>query len=317
MTTTQPIGAPAITIRGLTKSYEQRRVVDDLDLDIATGECFALLGPNGAGKTTTIEILEGFRSRDGGEVTVLGSDPATADRRWRARVGVVAQSTGDSLNLSVLEILDHFAVYHAYPWVTAELIAAVGLEEKAKSRITALSGGQRRRLDVALGVQGHPDLLFLDEPTTGLDPAARRRFWTLVEFLKSSGTTIMLTTHYLDEAAQLADRVGVIDNGRLLEVARPSELGGRLRDTTTVTWRGAHGPRRIQTSEPTRTLRELLAAHPNAELDQLEVRRPTLEDVYLTMIDSPPELPDPDNGGPTASVSDPSPYRHQTMGATT
>ena len=280
------LAPPAISIRGLVKTYDNQPVVNDLNLEVGVGECFALLGPNGAGKTTTIEILEGFRSRDAGEVSVLGSDPAAADRAWRARVGVVAQSTGDSLGLSVSEILNHFAVYHANPRSTTDLIAAVGLESKAKTRINALSGGQRRRLDVALGIQGQPDLLFLDEPTTGLDPAARRQFWTLVEGLKDSGTTIVLTTHYLDEAAHLADRVGVIKDGRLIEVAPPDELGGRLRGTATVSWLQSDGTRQeIASVEPTRVLRDLLVRYPDGEINEISVYRPTLEDIYLAMID--------------------------------
>ncbi len=276
---------PAILVRGLIKRYSGTAVVDGLDLRIEPGECFALLGPNGAGKTTTIEILEGFRRRDAGEVAVLGVDPARADRRWRARIGVVAQSTGDSLALSVREVLNAFAHYHRDPAPTSELIAAVGLQEKAGTRINALSGGQRRRLDVALGIQGRPDLLFLDEPTTGLDPAARRTFWQLVEELKRAGTTIVLTTHYLDEAATLADRVGVIDRGVLREVAPPDELGGRLRGTATVRWTEDGSAREMVTPTPTAALRELLARHPDCELDELQVYRPTLEDVYLQLID--------------------------------
>ncbi|HEY5879311.1 MAG TPA: ABC transporter ATP-binding protein [Nakamurella sp.] len=278
-------GDPAIEIRGLVKRYAGQVVVNGLDLRIEPGECFALLGPNGAGKTTTIEILEGFRRRDAGEVSVLGVDPARADRRWRARIGVVAQSTGDSLALSVREVLDAFGHYHRDPVPTAELISAVGLQEKAGTRINALSGGQRRRLDVALGIQGRPDLLLLDEPTTGLDPAARRTFWQLVEELKRAGTTIVLTTHYLDEAATLADRVGVIDRGWLREVAPPGQLGGRLRGTATVRWTENGVPREIVTESPTEVLRDLLARHPDGELDELQVHRPTLEDVYLRLIE--------------------------------
>ncbi|MEP6981512.1 MAG: ABC transporter ATP-binding protein, partial [Nakamurella sp.] len=281
--TTSP-AAVAIRIRGLVKTYDGVRVVDGLDLDVMTGECFALLGPNGAGKTTAIEILEGFRVRDSGEANVLGSDPAHGSRAWRARIGVVAQSTGDSLDLSVREILDHFAVYHANPRPTGELIAAVGLESKAKTRINGLSGGQRRRLDVALGVQGQPDLLFLDEPTTGLDPQARRQFWTLVEQLKAAGTTIVLTTHYLDEAAHLADRVGVINGGRIVEIAPPEELGGRLRGTATVSWLTDGHREEITTTTPTAVLRDVLTRHSDGELGELSIYRPTLEDIYLSLI---------------------------------
>jgi ABC-2 type transport system ATP-binding protein len=275
----------AIGVRGLRKLYAGKPVVVALDLQIARGECFALLGPNGAGKTTTVEILEGFRRRDAGEVRVLDRDPAQADRAWRARVGVVSQSVGAPLNLSVREAVRHFAAYHARPRPTEELIAAVGLTDQAGTRIPNLSGGQRRRLDVALGVQGGPELLFLDEPTTGLDPAARRQFWTLIEGLQAAGTTILLTTHYLDEAAHLADRVAVIAHGRLLETAPPAELGGSLRLETTVRWREDGTVREERTRTPTETVRALLARHPAGEIPGLAVHHPTLEDVYLAMLD--------------------------------
>ena len=275
----------AVRVRGLRKSYAGRAVVDAIDLDIPAGECFALLGPNGAGKTTTIEILEGFRRRDGGEVTVLGHDPASADRAWRGRVGVVAQGLGAVLELSVREMLAHFAAYHAAPHDTDELLAAVGLTDSARVRVRNLSGGQRRRLDVALGVQGRPELLFLDEPTTGLDPAARRQFWTLLETLRAEGTTILLTTHYLDEAAHLADRVAVIAAGRLLETAAPDRLGAALRLTALVQWT-EHGARReVRNETPFTTVRELCARFPDGELPDFAVVRPSLEEVYLAMIE--------------------------------
>src|SRR4051812_30953166 len=213
--------APAISVRGLRKSYGGHTVLDGLDLDVRPGECFALLGPNGAGKTTTIEVLEGVRRRDAGEVRVLGQDPATAGRAWRARIGVVSQGEGAGQALSVRETLDHFAAYTSLPRATDELLAAVGLDQQADTRVGRLSGGQRRRLAVALGVQGRPELVFLDEPTTGMDPVARRQFWQLIEGLRAEGATILLTTHYLDEAAQLADRVGVLSEGRLVDVAPP------------------------------------------------------------------------------------------------
>ncbi|WP_238429241.1 ABC transporter ATP-binding protein [Frankia nepalensis] len=275
---------PAIEISALRKTYDGRAVVHDLDLTIEAGECFALLGPNGAGKTTTIEILEGFRSRDGGQVRVLGHDPAKANRRWRSRIGVVAQSTGAALDLSVAEAVRHFAAYHAAPRPTDELIEAVGLTGKAGTRIANLSGGQRRRLDVALGVQGHPELLFLDEPTTGLDPQARRQLWELVGQLRAEGTTILLTTHYLDEAAQLADRVGVIAGGRLLQVAPTAEFGGELRGGATVRWRAGALVREVVTRTPTALARQLLAETPDGEIEDLEIRRPTLEDIYLELL---------------------------------
>jgi ABC-2 type transport system ATP-binding protein len=276
----------AVTVRGLTKRYGGRPVLDGLDLEVRRGECFALLGPNGAGKTTTIEILEGVRPRDGGDVDVLGEDPAVAGRRWRDRIGVVAQGEGGGPALSVRETLDHFAGYHAVSRPTAELLSAVGLDESAGVRVERLSGGQRRRLAVALGVQGRPELLFLDEPTTGMDPVARRRFWELIRDLRSDGTTILLTTHYLDEAAELADRVGVISAGRLVDVAPPDELGAELRRESTVSWLEAGVRRRVRTEAPAAVLRDLLAAH--SEVPGLTVTRPGLEDVYLRLVGATP-----------------------------
>jgi len=274
---------PAISVHGLTKRYGGRAVLDGLDLEVERGECFALLGPNGAGKTTTIEVLEGVRRRDGGDVLVLGQDPATAGRSWRALIGVVSQGEGAAQALTVREALDHFAAYHADPRPTAELLAAVGLEEKAGARVGRLSGGQRRRLAVALGVQGRPDLVFLDEPTTGMDPVARRQFWGLVRDLRAGGTTVLLTTHYLDEAAELADRVGVITGGRLAEVAPPAELGADLRRLATVSWLEGGSRREVRTESPAAVLRDLLATSPR-EVPGLTVTRPGLEDVYLQLV---------------------------------
>jgi ABC-2 type transport system ATP-binding protein len=278
---------PAISVRGLRKSYGGRAVLDGLDLDVRRGECFALLGPNGAGKTTTIEVLEGVRRRDAGEVVVLGEDPAHAGRGWRARIGVVSQGEGAGQALSVRETLDHFAHYTATPRSTAELLTAVGLEEQAGTRVSRLSGGQRRRLAVALGVQGRPELVFLDEPTTGMDPVARRQFWQLVRDLGAGGTTVLLTTHYLDEAAELADRVGVVAGGRLVEVAPPAELGARLRRRATVRWREEGDWREVRTEAPAAVLRDLLAATPH-EVPGLSVTRPGLEDVYLQLVSATP-----------------------------
>jgi len=275
--------APAVSVRGLRKSYGGRVVLDGLDLDVHRGECFALLGPNGAGKTTTIEVLEGVRRRDAGEVRVLGEDPATAGRAWRARIGVVSQGEGAGQELSVRETVDHFAAYTSTPRPTDELLAAVGLTEQAGTRVRRLSGGQRRRLAVALGVQGDPELVFLDEPTTGMDPVARRRFWQLVRDLRAGGTTVLLTTHYLDEAAELADRVGVVADGRLVEVAPPAELGAALRHEATVRWREDGGWREVRTTTPSVVLRDLLAATPH-EVPGLSVTRPGLEDVYLRLV---------------------------------
>ncbi|MGY2127599.1 ABC transporter ATP-binding protein [Blastococcus sp. SYSU DS0617] len=290
MTTTQLAPLPAsngpdpaaVTVRGLSKRYGGRPVLDGLDLEVRRGECFALLGPNGAGKTTTIEILEGVRPRDGGDVDVLGEDPAVAGRRWRDRIGVVSQGEGAGPALSVRETLDHFAGYHGSVRPTDELLAAVGLTESAAVRVERLSGGQRRRLAVALGVQGRPELLFLDEPTTGMDPVARRQFWELIRGLRADGTTILLTTHYLDEAAELADRVGVVSGGRLVDVAPPDELGAELRRESTVSWLEAGVRRRVSTEAPAAVLRDLLATH--AEVPDLTVTRPGLEDVYLRLV---------------------------------
>ncbi|GAA1509444.1 ABC transporter ATP-binding protein [Kribbella lupini] len=273
----------AVRVRGLVKRYPDKVAVDGVDLDIRHGEVFALLGPNGAGKTTTTEILEGYRRADEGDVQVLGVDPARADRHWRARVGIVAQSSRDEAELSVAELVQHFAGYYPNPRDPAEVIASVGLEEKARTRTRKLSGGQRRRLDVALGVIGNPELLFLDEPTTGFDPEARRQFWTLIENLRTGGTTILLTTHYLDEAEHLADRVGVIADGRMLEVATPDTLGGRGARTARVSWLDADGAHEVRTDEPTAEVARLMTRF-GGEVPELQVRRPSLEDIYLDLI---------------------------------
>jgi ABC-2 type transport system ATP-binding protein len=275
--------AAAISVRGLVKRYGHHAAVDGLDLDIRRGEIFALLGPNGAGKTTTVEILEGFRDRDGGEVLVLGVDPAAGGRRWKAALGIVLQSgLGDS-QLTCRELLRAQASYFPDPRDPDEVLALVGLTEKSGARGRTLSGGQRRRLDVALGIVGRPQLLFLDEPTTGFDPEARRQFWALVRDLRELGTTILLTTHYLDEAEALADRVGVIARGRLVEVSVPSALGGRATAPAAVSWT-EDGVRRTEaTRTPTAFVREL-AGRFAGEVPDLAVTRPTLEDVYLRMI---------------------------------
>jgi ABC-2 type transport system ATP-binding protein len=274
----------AVRVRGLRRVYGERTAVDGVDLDIATGEVFALLGPNGAGKTTTVEILEGYRRRDDGEVSVLGIDPADATAQWRARVGIVLQSVTDLSELTVAETVRHFAAYYPAPRDPDEVIATVGLTSSASQRTRLLSGGQRRRLDVALGILGRPELLFLDEPTTGFDPMARRLFWDLVESLAQEGTTILLTTHYLEEAERLADRVGVIAAGRIIEVAPPDALGGRATAEATVSWTEPDGSRRsVRTGEPTRTVTEL-AARFGGEVPDLAVTRPTLEETYLAMV---------------------------------
>ncbi len=275
---------PAVTVRGLQKRYDDRLAVDGVDLDVARGEVFALLGPNGAGKTTTVEILEGYRSRDAGDVSVLGHDPAQPTSAWRARVGIVLQSVNDLSELTVAETVRHFAGYYPHPRDPDEVMATVGLDDSADKRVRALSGGQRRRLDVALGILGRPELLFLDEPTTGFDPAARRMFWDLIERLAGEGTTILLTTHYLEEAERLADRVAVIARGVILEVATPATLGGRHAAQATVTWTGRDGRRNtVRTATPTATVAGL-AAEFDGEVPDLAVLRPTLEDTYLGMV---------------------------------
>jgi ABC-2 type transport system ATP-binding protein len=273
----------AIEVSGLRKAYRAVVAVDGIDLAVRRGEVFALLGPNGAGKTTTVETLEGFRRRDAGEVRVLGVDPQRADRAWRSRVGVVLQSSGEFDDLTVAEVVRHFARYYPDPADPDELIDRVGLGAKRGARTQTLSGGQRRRVDVALGIVGRPELLFLDEPTTGFDPEARREFWELIRQLAAAETTILLTTHYLDEAEALADRVGVIVDGRLVAVSAPAELGGRGTATATVRWQGPAGPESLQTDEPTAAVRELSTRF-GGEVPGLTVGRPTLEDVYLGMI---------------------------------
>ena len=282
------VGEAAVRVDALVKTYGQRNAVDGLSFEVAAGETFALLGPNGAGKTTTTEILEGHRSRDGGQVAVLGVDPQRAGRAWRARIGIVLQSVGDFHDLTVLEVVRHFAGYFPEPRDPDEVIELVGLTEQRKMRDAKLSGGQRRRLDVALGILGRPEVLFLDEPTTGFDPEARRQFWELIRALRTAGTTILLTTHYLDEAEQLADRVAVINHGRLLALDTPDRLGGRDRAPTMISWTDGEtgAERQLETTEPTKALRELLARRPEGEeIKGLSVHQPTLEEIYLAMVD--------------------------------
>ena len=273
----------AITVRGLRRTYRGRPAVDGLDLTVHRGEIFALLGPNGAGKSTTVEILSGLRRRDAGEVSVLGCDPAQADAAWRARVGFVSQDTGEFDELRVEEVVRLFAGYYPAPDDVDAVIERVGLREKRRALTRTLSGGQKRRLDVALGIVGRPELLFLDEPTTGFDPKARREFWELIRRLAQDGTTILLTTHYLHEAEALADRVGVIVRGRIAAVATPAELIARAGRAVTVSWRGPDGPQSVQTETPTAVVRELIARF-TGEIPGLAITRPSLEDVYLDMI---------------------------------
>ena len=275
-----------IEVKGLKKSYGQVHAVRGVDLSIPAGEIFALLGPNGAGKTTTVEILEGFRSRDAGHISILGFDPQTqghAARQWRDRIGIVLQSAADAGDLTVIETVEHFRGYYSNPRNTDEVIAAVGLENKTGALIRNLSGGQRRRLDVALGIIGSPELLFLDEPTTGFDPEARRAFWALIEQLRGDGTTILLTTHYLDEAEALADRVAVINNGLIVEVSTPAELGGRATSKALVSWRDGSQVKSEESDNPTSVVSRLTTQF-GGDIPELSVTRPSLEDIYLKMI---------------------------------
>jgi ABC-2 type transport system ATP-binding protein len=275
-----------ISVAGLRKSYGANAAVAGVDLSIQQGEIFALLGPNGAGKTTTVEILEGFRDRDSGDVKVLGFDPATkgaAGQAWRDRIGIVLQSTSDAGDLTVYESVSHFANYYKSAKDPREVIELVGLTEKADALGRTLSGGQRRRLDVALGIIGNPELIFLDEPTTGFDPEARRAFWALILKLRDEGATILLTTHYLDEAEALADRVAVINRGQIVEVSTPDQLGGRANSLATISWRDGSDVKTAQSAEPTKFV-QTLAAQFGGEVPELSVKRASLEDIYLQMI---------------------------------
>ncbi len=271
-----------VEVRGLRKRYKGGfEAVRGIDFDIYRGETFALLGPNGAGKSTTIEILEGYRDRTGGEVRVLGTDPRRGGLAWKARLGIVLQSTGEAGTATVREALHHFAGYYPNPRDVDEVIAAVGLEEKARTRISKLSGGQKRRVDVALGIIGRPELLFLDEPTTGFDPEARRQFWALIRSLRDEGTTILLTTHYLDEAQQLSDRGGIIAGGELVTIGAIDELGGADARIPIVRWIEDGVLRQERTTEPGALVARLSAA---GEPERLEVIRPSLEDIYLELV---------------------------------
>ncbi|WP_184183950.1 ABC transporter ATP-binding protein [Micromonospora parathelypteridis] len=268
-----------IEVHGLRKTYGGTAAIDGIDMTVGSGEVFALLGPNGAGKSTTIEILEGHRRRDGGDVRVLGEDPGTAGRRWRSRIGIVLQTATDAADLTVRETVRHFAGYYPSPRDPDEVISAVGLTEKADSRIRSLSGGQRRRVDVALGIVGRPELVFLDEPTTGFDPEARRQFWALIRSLAADGTTILLTTHYLDEAAALAGRLAIMLGGRIVAAGTPSTIGGLAHAQATVTWRDGAGLHEVRTDSPNTVVAQL-----GPDVTDLQVRRPNLEDVYLDLI---------------------------------
>jgi ABC-2 type transport system ATP-binding protein len=276
----------AIVVRNLRKSYDGVEALRGIGFEVGPGEVFGLLGPNGAGKTTTVEILEGYRQRDAGDVSVLGHDPGDAPRALRERIGVVLQHSELPPLLTVREIHRMFAGYYARPRDPDEVISLVGLENKRDARVKTLSGGQKRRLDLGVALVGDPDLVFLDEPTTGFDPGARRSAWELVRALRSLGKTILLTTHYLDEAQQLADRVAVIHAGRIVSIGTPAQLIGDSR-TTEIRYLRDGSPVAIETDEPTRVLHELTteALAAGVELEHLEVRRPTLEDVYLELVD--------------------------------
>jgi ABC-2 type transport system ATP-binding protein len=276
----------AISVRGLRKSYGALAAVQGVDFEIEQGEVFGLLGPNGAGKTTTVEILEGYRTRDAGEVTVLGHDPQSPGREFRQRIGVVLQQSELWPNLTVRETHKIFAGYYEQPRDVDEVIDLVGLTEKRDARVKTLSGGQKRRLDLGVALVGDPDLVFLDEPTTGFDPAARRAAWEMIRSLRSLGKTVLLTTHYLDEAEQLADRVAVMREGRIVKIGRPRELTTAELEVE-IRYRRAGEEIVVRTSEPTRVLNELTSAAlaRGEELERLEVRRPTLEEVYLSLLD--------------------------------
>lgn len=299
---------PVISVEGLHKSYGDLVAVRDVDLEVDGGQIFAFLGPNGAGKTTTISILEGYLDRDAGSVSVLGEDPADADRGWRGRVGFVLQECRMEELLTVRETLAMYAGYYPHPRSVSETIEQVGLAGKADERAGKLSGGQQRRLDVAVALIGDPELLFLDEPTTGFDPSARRQAWDVIAGLRDLGKTVMLTTHYMDEAQELADRVAVIAGGEIIAAGTPDELGGRSDAESTVSfdrpagidadprdavggeWTAANGRMVLRTGDPTRCLNELTgwALERGVELDRLEVSRPSLEDVYLELTGEEP-----------------------------
>jgi len=274
----------AVSVAGLKKSYNGLEALRGVTFEIAQGEIFGLLGPNGAGKTTTVEILEGYRERDGGTVTVFGEDPATAGLDWRERIGVVLQSSSFYDSLTVTENLELFAGYYSKPRPIGEVVELVGLEEKRDTLVRSLSGGQRRRLDLGLALVGDPELVFLDEPTTGFDPEARRRAWQTIGSLRELGKTILLTTHYLEEAERLADRVAVVRDGEIVALGRPAELTS-AQPATEIRYRRNGEEVVTQTEEPTKLLHELTsrAIAAGQELEGLEVRRASLEDVYLSL----------------------------------
>jgi ABC-2 type transport system ATP-binding protein len=290
----------AITVQDLRKRYRDVEAVRGVSFEVQEGQVFALLGPNGAGKTTTVEILEGYRKRDAGALSVLGFDPARRDREMRRQIGIVLQSTGVDIYLTVAETIDLYRKLYAHPRPVDEIVEVVGLVQKRDARVGKLSGGQQRRLDVAVALAGDPELLFLDEPTTGFDPAARRGAWEMIRNLRALGKTILLTTHYMDEAQNLADQVAVIAQGEIVASGTPATLGGRDTGGTVIRFRmpadagelpeavkagitEADGSLQLRTTEPARTLHELTgwALRQGIELHSLEVTRPSLEDVYL------------------------------------
>jgi ABC-2 type transport system ATP-binding protein len=277
----------AIRVEELHKRYGEEEALRGISFEIEEGEVFGLLGPNGAGKTTTVEILEGYRTRDGGEVEVLGFDPQRSERSFRERIGVVLQSSELWSTLTPAETLRMFAGYYPRPRTVEEVLELVGLGDKRDARVRTLSGGQKRRLDLGIALVGDPQLVFLDEPTTGFDPAARRTAWEMIRSLRALGKTVLLTTHYLDEAQQLSDRVAVLREGRIVTIGAPSVLTGGSVEAE-IRYR-RNGEQVVQrTTEPTRVLHELTAAAlaRGEELEGLEVRRPSLEDVYLSLIEA-------------------------------